>query len=509
MCGIVGVFGHNPVSQVIYDSLSMLQHRGQDAAGIATCFGGRFYLEKGNGLITDVFDAGNMARLLGNMGVGHVRYPTAGCASVAEAQPFYVNSPYGIIFAHNGNLTNVSEIVDSLFETDMRHLNTTSDSEVMLNVFAHALVRRGAVKPNEYDIFAAVEEVHRRCKGGYAVIAMIAGVGMIAFRDLHGIRPLVFGVREEPGLRFDAGDREYMFASESVALQVSGFRLDHDLAPGEVIFIDMEGEVYTHRSLLAHEKAPCLFEYVYLARPDSVLDGASVYQCRINMGVKLAEKIKREWPHVPIDVVIPIPSTSRIAAQEIATRLNIPYRDALVRNRYVGRTFIMPGQALRKQSIRRKLNPIPGEFRDKNVLLVDDSIVRGTTIREIVTMVREQGAKKVYVCSAAPPVRFPNVYGIDMPARSELIANGKTVQQLAKNIGADELIFQDLDDLKDAISEAAPGLTHFDTSVFDGVYVTGDITEEYLDTLERQRNDAAKHTEDVASHITRNLSAHL
>jgi amidophosphoribosyltransferase len=509
MCGIVGVFGHNPVSQVIYESLSMLQHRGQDAAGIATCFGGRFYLEKGNGLITDVFDAGNMARLLGNMGIGHVRYPTAGCASVAEAQPFYVNSPYGIIFAHNGNLTNVTEIVDSLFETDMRHLNTSSDSEVMLNVFAHALVRRAAVKPNEYDIFAAVEEVHRRCKGGYAVIAMIAGVGMIAFRDLHGIRPLVFGVREEPGLRFDKGGREYMFASESVALQVSGFNLDHDLAPGEVVFIDMEGEVYRHESLLAHEKAPCLFEYVYLARPDSVLDGASVYQCRINMGVKLAEKIKREWSHLPIDVVIPIPSTSRIAAQEIATRLNIPYRDALVRNRYVGRTFIMPGQAQRRQSIRRKLNPIPGEFRDKNVLLVDDSIVRGTTIREIVTMVREQGAKHVYVCSAAPPVRFPNVYGIDMPARSELIANGKTVQELAKNIGADELIFQDLNDLKDAITEAAPGLTHFDTSVFDGVYVTGDITEEYLDTLERQRNDAAKHTEDVASHITRNLSAHL
>jgi amidophosphoribosyltransferase len=509
MCGIVGVFGHNPVSQVIYDSLSMLQHRGQDAAGIATCFGGRFYLEKGNGLITDVFDAGNMARLLGNMGIGHVRYPTAGCASVAEAQPFYVNSPYGIIFAHNGNLTNVAEIVESLFETDMRHLNTTSDSEVMLNVFAHAMARRGAVKPNEFDVFAAVEEVHRRCKGGYAVIAMIAGVGMIAFRDLHGIRPLVFGIREEPGLRFDKGGREYMFASESVALQVSGFQLEHDLAPGEVIFIDMEGEVFRHQSLLAHEKAPCLFEYVYLARPDSVLDGASVYQCRINMGVKLAEKIKREWSHVPIDVVIPIPSTSRIAAQEIATRLNIPYRDALVRNRYVGRTFIMPGQAQRRQSIRRKLNPIPGEFRDKNVLLVDDSIVRGTTIREIITMVREQGARKVYVCSAAPPVRYPNVYGIDMPARSELIANGKTVQQLAKNIGADELIFQDLQDLKEAISEAAPGLTHFDTSVFDGVYVTGDITDEYLDTLERQRNDAAKHTEDVASHITRNLSAHL
>jgi amidophosphoribosyltransferase len=509
MCGIVGVFGHSPVSSVLYESLSMLQHRGQDAAGIATCFEDRFYLEKGNGLLTDVFEAGNMARLLGNMGVGHVRYPTAGCASVAEAQPFYVNSPYGIIFAHNGNLTNVSEIVDSLFETDMRHLNTNSDSEVMLNVFAHAMARRGAVKPNEFDVFAAVEEVHRRCKGGYAVIVMVAGVGMIAFRDLHGIRPLVFGVRHEAGLRLDGRGSEYMIASESVALQVSGFDLDHDLAPGEVIFIDMEGTVYRHESLQAHEKAPCLFEFVYLARPDSVLDGASVYQCRINMGTKLAAKIKREWAHVPIDVVIPIPSTSRVAAQEIATRLNLPYRDALVRNRYVGRTFIMPGQAQRRQSIRRKLNPIPQVFQGKNVLLVDDSIVRGTTIREIVAMVREQGAKKVYVCSAAPPVRFPNVYGIDMPARSELIASGRDVRQLAKDIGADELIFQDLEDLKQAITEVAPGLTHFDTSVFDGVYVTGDITEEYLNTLEQKRNDAAKHTEDVASHITRNLSARL
>jgi len=503
MCGIVGVFGYNPVSQTIYESLSMLQHRGQDAAGIATCFEDRFYLEKGNGLMTEVFNPGNMARLLGNMGIGHVRYPTAGCASVAEAQPFYVNSPYGIVFAHNGNLTNVPDIIEGLFHTDMRHLNTTSDSEVMLNVFAHALTRRGAVKPNEFDIFAAVEEVHRRCKGGYAVIATIAGVGMVAFRDLNGIRPLVFGSRVEDG------KKEYMVASESVALQVSGFALEHDLAPGETVFIDMTGELYTHQSVLAREKAPCLFEYVYLARPDSVLDGASVYQARINMGTKLAEKIKREWAHLPIDVVIPIPSTSRIAAQEIATRLGLPYRDALVRNRYVGRTFIMPGQAQRKKSIRRKLNPIPQVFEGKNVLLVDDSIVRGTTIREIVAMVREQGAKKVYVCSAAPPVRFPNVYGIDMPARSELIATGKSVEELAKNIGADELIFQDLDDLKDAITEAAPGLSHFDTSVFDGKYVTGDVTEEYLATLEKQRNDAAKHTEDVASHITRNLSAQL
>jgi amidophosphoribosyltransferase len=322
MCGIVGVFGHSPVSQTIYDALSMLQHRGQDAAGIATCFEDRFYLHKANGLMTDVFDANNMARLLGDKGIGHVRYPTAGCASVAEAQPFYVNSPYGIVFAHNGNLTNVPEIVESLFHIDMRHLNTTSDSEVMLNVFAHALTRRGAVDPHPFDIFAAVEEVHRRCKGGYAVIAMIAGVGMVAFRDLHGIRPLVFGKRTENGVT------DYMAASESVALQVAGFDLDHDLAPGEVIFVDNKGELHQHVSLLAHEKAPCLFEYVYLARPDSVLDGASVYQCRINMGIKLAEKIKREWAHVPIDVVIPIPSTSRVAAQEIATRLNKPYRDA-------------------------------------------------------------------------------------------------------------------------------------------------------------------------------------
>ena len=503
MCGIVGVFGHNPVSQTLYESLSMLQHRGQDAAGIATCFEDRFYLEKGNGLMTEVFDNANMARLLGNMGIGHVRYPTAGCASVAEAQPFYVNSPYGIVFAHNGNLTNVPDIIEGLFHTDMRHLNTTSDSEVMLNVFAHALTRRGAVKPNEFDIFAAVEEVHRRCKGGYAVIAQIAGVGMVAFRDLNGIRPLVFGSRGENG------DTEYMVASESVALQVSGFKTTRDVAPGETIFVDMSGELFTHQSVLAHEKAPCLFEFVYLARPDSVLDGASVYQARINMGTKLAEKIKREWPDLPIDVVVPIPSTSRIAAQEIATRLSLPYRDALVRNRYVGRTFIMPGQAQRKRSIRRKLNPIPQVFEGKNVMLVDDSIVRGTTIREIVAMVREQGAKKVYVCSAAPPVRFPNVYGIDMPARSELIATGKTIAELAKNIGADELIFQDLQDLKDSITEIAPELSTFDTSVFDGKYVTGDVTEEYLATLEKQRNDAAKRTEDVASHITRNLSARL
>jgi amidophosphoribosyltransferase len=503
MCGIVGVFGHSAVSSVLYESLSTLQHRGQDAAGIATCFEDRFYLEKGNGLLTDVFDAGNMARLLGDMGIGHVRYPTAGCASVAEAQPFYVNSPYGIMFAHNGNLTNVSEIEESVFQTDMRHLNTNSDSEVMLNVFAHAMSRIGAVKPDEFDIFAGVEEVHRRCKGGYAVVAMIAGVGVLAFRDLYGIRPLVFGSRGQ------GNETEYMIASESVALRVSGFDLDHDLAPGEVIFIDMQGRVHQHMSLQAHEKSPCMFEFVYLARPDSVVDGASVYQCRINMGTKLAEKIKREWPDVQIDVVTPIPSTSRVAAQEIATRLNLPYRDALVKNRYVGRTFIMPGQALRKQSIRRKLNPIPKVFQGKNVLLVDDSIVRGTTIREIVAMVWEQGAKNVYVCSAAPPVRFPNVYGIDMPARSELIANGRNVQELAKEIGATNLIFQDLDDLKQAITDAAPELPHFDTSIFDGVYITGDITEDYLNTLEQKRNDAAKHTEDVASHITRNLSAHL
>ena len=496
MCGIVGVFGRSPVSSVIYESLSMLQHRGQDAAGIATCFEDRFYLEKGNGLITDVFDAGNMARLLGNMGVGHVRYPTAGCASVAEAQPFYVNSPYGIIFAHNGNLTNVSEIVDSLFRTDMRHLNTSSDSEVMLNVFAHAMVRRGAVQPNEFDIFAAVEEVHRRCKGGYAVIAMVAGVGMIAFRDLHGIRPLVFGSRGE------GKDAEYMIASESVALQVAGFDLDHDLAPGEVVFIDMQGTVYRHESLLAHEKAPCLFEYVYLARPDSVLDGASVYQCRINMGTKLAAKIKREWAHVPIDVVIPIPSTSRVAAQEIATRLQLPYRDALVRNRYVGRTFIMPGQAMRKKSVRQKLNAIGVEFKGKNVMLVDDSIVRGTTSREIVQMAREAGALKVYFASAAPPVRFPNVYGIDMPTRSELIATGRTDDEIAYDIGADRLIYQDLESLKKSVQQVNPGICNFESSCFDGRYITGDVTQHYLDNMETLRGSGKKSSDPESSTST-------
>jgi amidophosphoribosyltransferase len=503
MCGIVGIVGHSPVSHTLYESLSMLQHRGQDAAGIATSFEDRFYLHKGNGLVTDVFDAANMARLLGNVGIGHVRYPTAGCASVAEAQPFYVNSPYGIIFAHNGNLTNVADIVEDLFVTDMRHLNTTSDSEVMLNVFAHALVRRGAVRPNEYDIFAAVEEVHRRCHGGYAVIAMVAGVGMVAFRDLNGIRPLIFGTRVEDGRT------SYMVASESVALQVAGFKIDHDLAPGEVLFVTMDGEVHQHVSLLARAKAPCLFEFVYLARPDSILDGASVYESRVNMGTRLAAKIRREWKDLPIDVVVPIPSTSRIAAQEIATRLNKPYRDALVRNRYVGRTFIMPGQAQRKASIRRKLNPIPQVFEGKDVLLVDDSIVRGNTIREIIAMVREQGAKHVYVCSAAPPILFPNVYGIDMPARSELAANGKTVPELAQDIGADELIFQDLQDLKDSITEACPALTHFDTSVFDGQYVTGDVTAEYLAMLEKQRNDTAKLSRDVQDHIERNLTAQV
>lgn len=503
MCGIVGVFGHSPVGQILYDSLSMLQHRGQDAAGIATCFQGRFYLHKDNGLMTDVFSASSMAKLLGNMGIGHVRYPTAGCGSVAEAQPFYVNSPHGITFAHNGNLTNVSEIVETVFRKDLRHLNTQSDSEVMLNVFAHALARCHEEVPDPADVFAAVEEVHRQCKGGYSVVAMVAGVGILGFRDLHGIRPLVFGHRG------DGPDREYMIASESVAFQVSGFTLDRDVAPGETVYIDMQGKLHTYVSEMAEEKTPCLFEYVYLARPDSVVDGASVYQTRINMGVKLAEKIRRDWADVKLDVVIPIPSTSRTAALEIANRLNLPYREGFVRNRYVGRTFIMPGQAMRKQSIRRKLNPIPQEFAGKNVLLVDDSIVRGTTIREIIAMTRELGAKQVYVCSASPPVVYPNVYGIDMPARSELVASGKTVEQLAADIGADRVIFQDLEDLKQAITEAAADLTHFDTSIFDGKYVTGDVTEAYLNTLEKQRNDAAKQSEDVESYITRNLSAHL
>ncbi|MGI4826950.1 MAG: amidophosphoribosyltransferase [Janthinobacterium lividum] len=507
MCGIVGVFGHHPVSGVIYDSLSMLQHRGQDAAGIATCYQDRFYLHKENGLVTAVFNATNMARLLGNMGIGHVRYPTAGCASVAEAQPFYVNSPYGIVFAHNGNLTNVQEIVENVGQNDRRHLNTTSDSEVMLNVFAHALTRRGVVTPKPADIFAAVEEVHKRCRGGYAVVAMISGVGMLAFRDPHGIRPLILGSRID-GPK-SSRRKDYMLASESVALGVNDFHLDRDIEAGEAVFIDIKGKLWSKKSKMAQPKAPCLFEYVYLARPDSVIDGVSVYQARINMGTKLAAKLKREWKNVPIDVVIPIPETSRTAALEIATRLNLPYREGFMKNRYIGRTFIMPGQAQRRQSIRRKLSPIPQEFKGRNVLLVDDSIVRGNTIREIISMARELGAKKVYVASTAPPVRYPNVYGIDMPARSELIASGRTVPQLAKEIGADCVIFQDLADLEASVSELAPDICNFDASVFDGKYVTGDITRKYLNNLERARNDANKHTEDVTSHITRNLAAHL
>ncbi len=507
MCGIVGVFGHHPVSGVIYDSLSMLQHRGQDAAGIATCYQDRFYLHKENGLVTNVFNPANMARLLGNMGIGHVRYPTAGCASVAEAQPFYVNSPYGIVFAHNGNLTNVQEIIEGVGQTDRRHLNTTSDSEVMLNVFAHALTQRGVVMPTPSDIFAAVEEVHKRCRGGYAVVAMISGIGLLAFRDPHGIRPLVLGSRIETGK--SGRKKDYILASESVALGVNDFHLDRDIEAGEAVFIDIKGKLHSHKSELAQPKSPCLFEYVYLARPDSVIDGVSVYQARINMGAKLAEKIKREWKNVPIDVVIPIPETSRTAALEIATRLQLPYREGFMKNRYIGRTFIMPGQAQRKQSIRRKLSPIPQEFKGRNVLLVDDSIVRGTTIREIIAMTRELGARKVYVASTAPPVRYPNVYGIDMPARSELLASGRTVAEVTEEIGADCVIFQDLHDLEASVQEIAPDICNFEASVFDGKYITGDITRKYLNTLERARNDAAKLTEDVTSHITRNLAAHL
>jgi amidophosphoribosyltransferase len=503
MCGIVGVFGHGPVNQTLYDSLSMLQHRGQDAAGIATSFLNRFYLHKGNGLVNEVFDPASMAKLLGDMGIGHVRYPTAGCGSVAEAQPFYVNSPHGIVFAHNGNLTNVDEIIHTVFEKEMRHLNTRSDSEVMLNVFAHALGKRDAISPTPEDIFAAVDETHAICKGGYAVIAMISAVGIVAFRDTHGIRPLVFGKRVEHG------HTDYMIASESVGLQVAGFELIRDFEPGEAAFIDIHGKLHTHETREPHKKTPCLFEFVYLARPDSVVDGVSVYQARINMGVKLAAKIEREWKDLPIDVVIPIPSTSRTSALEIANRMGLPYREGFVRNRYVGRTFIMPGQEQRKGSIRRKLNPIPQEFRGKNVLLVDDSIVRGNTIREIIAMTRELGAKNVYVCSASPMVLYPNVYGIDMPSRAELVANGRTLEELAKHIGADKVIFQDLDDLKASITQVAPELTEFETSIFDGCYVTGDISDEYLRRLESQRNDDAKRTEDVANHITRNLSAHL
>ena len=488
MCGVVGIAGKSPVNQMLFDALTMLQHRGQDAAGIVTCHDGRLFLRKDNGMVRDVFHTRHMRALRGNYGIGHVRYPTAGSSSSAEAQPFYVNSPYGITLAHNGNLTNAEEIHDDLFKTDLRHMNTDSDSEVLLNVFAHELQKRGQLNPTSDDIFHVVARVHERCKGGYAVVAMITGHGIVGFRDPNGIRPLILGSRDT-----DAG-KEYILASESVALTALGFKVERDVMPGEAIFIDSEGQLFTKQCAVNPEYRPCIFEYVYFARPDATIDGISVYKARLKMGEKLAQKISREWGEEhDIDVVIPIPDTSRTSALELANFLGVKFREGFMKNRYIGRTFIMPGQKQREKSVRQKLNPVELEFQNKNVLLVDDSIVRGTTCNEIIQMARDAGAKKVFFASAAPMVKYPNVYGIDMPAKSELIASERSVEEIREIIGADRLIFQDLEDLKDAVrTTKVPEVEDFDCSVFDGVYVAGGIDEQYLDNLQKQRSESAK-----------------
>ena len=495
MCGIVGIVGKSNVNQSLYDALTVLQHRGQDAAGIVTSNAGRLFLRKDNGLVRDVFQQRHMQRLVGRMGIGHVRYPTAGSSSSAEAQPFYVNSPYGITLAHNGNLTNVEQLAKEIYESDLRHVNTNSDSEVLLNVLAHELAVRNKLQPTEDDVFAAVAGVHARCRGGYAVVAMITGYGIVGFRDPNAIRPIVFGQRHT-----DEGV-EYMIASESVALDVLGFTLIRDLAPGEAVYITEEGKLFTRQCAEHPRYAPCIFEHVYLARPDSIIDGVSVYKARLRMGEKLAEKIMRERPEHGIDVVIPIPDTSRTSALELANHLHVKFREGFVKNRYIGRTFIMPGQAARKKSVRQKLNAIELEFRGKNVMLVDDSIVRGTTCKQIIQRAREAGAKHVDCCSAAPAVRLPNVSGIDMPSAHELIAHGRTTEEVAELIGADWLVYQDLHDLEDAVSEGNANVKGFDSSVFTGEYITGDVNESYLNRIEQARNDSSKVSAQAVSAI--------
>ncbi|MBS3803359.1 MAG: amidophosphoribosyltransferase [Oleiphilaceae bacterium] len=483
MCGIVGIVSTTNVNQTLYDALTVLQHRGQDAAGIVTFQDERFFLRKDNGLVRDVFRTRHMRRLVGNVGIGHIRYPTAGSSSSAEAQPFYVNSPYGITLAHNGNLTNADDLNEDLFRTDLRHINTNSDSEVLLNVFAHELQKLGKLNPTKEEIFAAVAAVHERCRGAYAAIAMITGYGIVGFRDPNGIRPVCYGVRKT-----EEGE-EYMIASESVALRAAGFTLVRDIAPGEAVYIETDGTLYTRQCARQPRLIPCIFEHVYFARPDSIIDQVSVYKARLRMGETLAEKVLRENPHHDIDVVMPIPDTSRTSAMQMAHRLGVKFREGFIKNRYIGRTFIMPGQTLRKKSVRQKLNPIDLEFKGKNVMLVDDSIVRGTTCKEIVQMAREAGANKVFFASAAPPVRYPNVYGIDMPAASELIAHDRSIEQVRELIGADWLLYQDLPDLISSVSDVNPDIDGWECSVFDGYYVTGDIDATYLARLESQRGD--------------------
>ena len=487
MCGILGVMATSPVNQLLYDGLMVLQHRGQDAAGIATSQGSAFHLHKGPGLVRDVFRTRNMRALPGNMGIAHCRYPTAGSSSdSAESQPFYVNSPFGLVLAHNGNLTNTAQLQDEMFRQDLRHINTNSDSEVLLNVLAHELQEKAKGFCLDLEtIFSAVAGVHRRCHGAYAVVVMIAGYGMLAFRDPHGIRPLVIGTSAT------AEGTEYLIASESVALDTLGFQVLRDVEAGEAVFIDMTRQLHSRQCAPGAKLSPCIFEYVYLARPDSVIDGVSVYETRLRMGEYLADKVLEQVDVGDIDVVIPIPDSSRPSAMQLAQKLGLPFREGFVKNRYIGRTFIMPGQTTRKKSVRQKLNTVGQEFRGKRVLIVDDSIVRGTTSREIVEMARAAGALKVYFASAAPPVRFPNVYGIDMPTRGELIATGRTDEEIAREIGADALIYQDLEALKASIRGLKPSLCCFDCSCFDGVYVTGDVTAEYLDAIEAARKSKA------------------
>ncbi len=486
MCGIAGIVSHQAVNQELYDALTVLQHRGQDAAGIVTCEGNRFYLRKDNGLVRDVFSPSQMLRLRGNMGIAHVRYPTAGCTSSAEAQPFYVNSPFGLTLAHNGNLTNTEQLKKELYQQDQRHINTDSDSEILLNVFAHELQQLGKLKISADDVFNAVSKVHQRCRGAYAAVLMIAGFGILAFRDPHGIRPVVYGQRQS------VTGTDYMIASESVALDVLNFTTVRDLEPGEAIFIEKNGTVHTRQCATNPEYSPCIFEYVYFARPDSIIDDISVYKARLRMGEKLAEKILRDWPDHDIDVVIPIPDTSRTSALQMANRLGVKFREGFIKNRYIGRTFIMPGQQMRRKSVKQKLNAISLEFEGKNVMLVDDSIVRGTTSEQIIQMARDAGAKKVYLASAAPPVRYPNVYGIDMPAAHELIAHNRSEEEVCQAIGADKLVYQDLDDLVEAVRRGNPEIKQFDTSCFSGEYVTGDIDRAYLARIEALRNDGAQ-----------------
>ena len=487
MCGLVGMVGERDVAADIYDALTMLQHRGQDAAGIMTCSDGKLMQRKGEGLVRDVFRSTDMARLLGRFGIGHARYPTQGSSGAALAQPFYVNSPYGIALAHNGNLTNSAFLSDELFQSDLRHLNTDSDSEVLLNVFAHELHRLGKLMPMPEDIFTAISTVHKRCEGGYAAVALIAGFGLVAFRDPHGIRPLVVGQRVAA-----SGVVEYMVASESVALDVSGYELIGDVYPGEAICVTEAGTLHRQQCAENPKLTPCIFEHVYFARPDSLMDSISVYKTRMRQGAALAKKVLRERPQHGIDVVIPIPDTSRVAGQSLAYELGVKFREGFMKNRYIGRTFIMPGQSERKKSVRQKLNPVPLEFQDKTVLLVDDSIVRGTTCGQIIQMAREAGAKQVYFASAAPPVRYPNVYGIDMPAADELIAHGRTVEEVREEIGADWLVYQDLEDLLACSREGNPAVDGFESSVFDGRYLTGNIDEHYLQSIQAARADSAK-----------------